>query len=95
MSLRTASDLSIQSYLDAGADFTETNTFNGTAVAQSDYGMEHLVSTDVPENSKFTICTCFGQVYRINKTAAEIANRACADVAKSTGMCVGVLSGVF
>ncbi|MEE4202141.1 MAG: methionine synthase [Halieaceae bacterium] len=27
-------------YLDAGADIIETNTFNGTAVAQSDYGLE-------------------------------------------------------
>ena len=33
----------IQSYLDAGADFVETNTFNGTAVSQSDYGTQHLV----------------------------------------------------
>jgi 5-methyltetrahydrofolate--homocysteine methyltransferase len=31
------------SYLEAGADFVETNTFNGTAVSQSDYGTQHLV----------------------------------------------------
>ena len=37
----------MQSYLDAGADFVETNTFNGTAIAQLDYGMEHLVSVIV------------------------------------------------
>ena len=34
-----------QSYLEAGADFVETNTFNGTAVSQSDYGTQHLVRT--------------------------------------------------
>ena len=31
------------SYLDAGADILETNTFNATRVSQADYGMEHLV----------------------------------------------------
>ena len=30
-------------YLEAGADIIETNTFNGTAVAQADYGLEALV----------------------------------------------------
>ncbi|MEW5983198.1 MAG: methionine synthase [Acidobacteriota bacterium] len=30
-------------YLDAGADIIETNTFNGTAVAQADYGLEGVV----------------------------------------------------
>ena len=30
-------------YLDAGADIITTNTFNGTSVAQSDYGTGHLV----------------------------------------------------
>ncbi|XP_013387692.1 methionine synthase [Lingula anatina] len=29
-------------YLEAGADFVETNTFSGTWVAQADYGLEHL-----------------------------------------------------
>lgn len=29
-------------YLDAGADLVETNTFNATAVSQSDYGLEQL-----------------------------------------------------
>lgn len=29
-------------YLEAGADFIETNTFNGTSVSQSDYGLQHL-----------------------------------------------------
>lgn len=31
-------------YLEAGADIIETNTFNGTSIAQGDYGTEHLVS---------------------------------------------------
>ncbi|MDT8393907.1 MAG: methionine synthase [Bacteroidales bacterium] len=32
-----------EAYLQAGADIIETNTFNGTAVSQADYGLEHLV----------------------------------------------------
>ncbi|MDF4004496.1 homocysteine S-methyltransferase family protein [Luteibacter sahnii] len=32
-----------QAYLDAGADFVETNTFNATRVSQADYHLEHLV----------------------------------------------------
>ena len=30
-------------YLEAGADIIETNTFNATAIAQADYGLEHRV----------------------------------------------------
>src|SRR5438094_6269762 len=30
-------------YLEAGADVIETNTFNSTAVAQADYGLESIV----------------------------------------------------
>lgn len=30
-------------YLDAGADFVETNTFNSTSISQADYHLEHLV----------------------------------------------------
>lgn len=30
-------------YLEAGADFVETNTFSGTRISQADYGLEHLV----------------------------------------------------
>ncbi len=30
-------------YLEAGADIVETNTFNSTAIAQADYGMQELV----------------------------------------------------
>ena len=32
-----------EQYLEAGADIVETNTFNGTAIAQSDYGLEAIV----------------------------------------------------
>jgi 5-methyltetrahydrofolate--homocysteine methyltransferase len=32
-----------RSFLDAGADLIETNTFNSTRISQADYGMEHLV----------------------------------------------------
>lgn len=32
-----------RAYLDAGADIIETNTFNSTAISQSDYGTESLV----------------------------------------------------
>ena len=32
-----------QDYLEAGADFIETNTFSGTSIAQADYGLEYLV----------------------------------------------------
>ena len=31
-----------RAYLDAGADILETNTFNGTSISQSDYGLEAL-----------------------------------------------------
>ena len=31
-----------RAYLDAGADIIETNTFNGTAISQADYGTEAL-----------------------------------------------------
>ena len=30
-------------YLEAGADIIETNTFSGTTIAMADYEMEHLV----------------------------------------------------
>src|ERR1700755_3440263 len=32
-----------RAYLDAGADFIETNTFNSISMSQADYGLEHLV----------------------------------------------------
>ncbi len=42
----------LQAYLLAGADFIETNTFSGTKVAQSDYGLENEV---IPSDLQFTI----------------------------------------
>ena len=30
-------------YLEAGADIVETNTFSATSIAQSDYGLQHIV----------------------------------------------------
>ncbi|XP_078484316.1 uncharacterized protein LOC144744203 [Ciona intestinalis] len=32
-----------KAYLEAGADFIETNTFSGTSIAQADYALEHVV----------------------------------------------------
>ena len=32
-----------EQYLNAGADIVETNTFNGTSISQSDYGLEEYV----------------------------------------------------
>ncbi|MBI2072927.1 MAG: homocysteine S-methyltransferase family protein, partial [Gemmatimonadetes bacterium] len=32
-----------RAYLEAGADIIETNTFNGTRISQSDYGLEAIV----------------------------------------------------
>lgn len=32
-----------RAYFEAGADIAETNTFNGTQIGMSDYGMEHIV----------------------------------------------------
>jgi len=31
-----------RAYLEAGADFVETNTFNATTISQADYGLEHI-----------------------------------------------------
>ncbi|RLD89237.1 MAG: 5-methyltetrahydrofolate--homocysteine methyltransferase, partial [Bacteroidetes bacterium] len=33
-----------EQYLEAGADIIETNTFNGTRISQSDYGLEDYVT---------------------------------------------------
>lgn len=61
----------LQSYLDAGADFAETNTFNGTAVAQSDYGMEHLVSTDTLEDCSIVIQQCLHVLFRCTELTRQ------------------------
>ena len=50
-------------YLDAGCDIIETNTFNGTTIAQADYGLEHVVD-------------------ELNRAAASLAKKACADFMK-------------
>lgn len=42
------SNLFLKEYLVAGADFIETNTFNGTSISQSDYDTEHLVAMRFP-----------------------------------------------
>jgi len=39
-------------YLQAGADFVETNTFNGTSIAQADYGLEDQVTKINFESAK-------------------------------------------
>jgi 5-methyltetrahydrofolate--homocysteine methyltransferase len=39
-------------YLAAGADIVETNTFNGSAISQADYGLEHLVHEINVEGAK-------------------------------------------
>lgn len=45
-------------YLDAGADIIETNTFNSTAVSQSDYGMEELVGELNREGARLARAAC-------------------------------------
>jgi 5-methyltetrahydrofolate--homocysteine methyltransferase len=50
-----------RAYLEAGADLIETNTFNGTRVAQGDYQLEHLVPELNREAAKLakTVCAEF------------------------------------
>jgi 5-methyltetrahydrofolate--homocysteine methyltransferase len=45
-------------YLDAGADIIETNTFNASAPAQGDYGLEHLVYELNLEGAKLARAIC-------------------------------------
>uniref|UniRef100_A0AC35GA74 Methionine synthase n=1 Tax=Panagrolaimus sp. PS1159 TaxID=55785 RepID=A0AC35GA74_9BILA len=45
-------------YLEAGADFIETNTFSGTTIAQADYGCEHLVYDINFESAKLAKEAC-------------------------------------
>jgi 5-methyltetrahydrofolate--homocysteine methyltransferase len=45
-------------YLDAGADFIETNTFNGTSISQADYGLEHLAYRLNYESAKLVVQAC-------------------------------------
>ncbi|HEX7326338.1 MAG TPA: homocysteine S-methyltransferase family protein [Rhodanobacteraceae bacterium] len=45
-------------YLDAGADFVETNTFNSTAISQADYALQHLVRELNREGAKLARAAC-------------------------------------
>ncbi len=45
-------------YLEAGADILETNTFNGTTIAQADYGLEDIVSELNIEAAKLAKKAC-------------------------------------
>jgi 5-methyltetrahydrofolate--homocysteine methyltransferase len=47
-----------RAYLEAGADLIETNTFNGTRVAQGDYQLEHLVPELNREAAKLAKSVC-------------------------------------
>ncbi|EAL65119.1 cobalamin-dependent methionine synthase [Dictyostelium discoideum AX4] len=45
-------------YLEAGADFIETNTFNGNIFSQADYKMEHLVKRINIESARLAKSAC-------------------------------------
>jgi 5-methyltetrahydrofolate--homocysteine methyltransferase len=45
-------------YLDAGADFVETNTFNSTSISQADYALQHLVHELNREGAKLARVAC-------------------------------------
>ncbi|NLG59774.1 MAG: 5-methyltetrahydrofolate--homocysteine methyltransferase [Gammaproteobacteria bacterium] len=45
-------------YLQAGADLVETNTFNSTAVSQSDYGLQHLARELNREGARLARAAC-------------------------------------
>ncbi len=47
-----------RAYLEAGADLIETNTFNGTRVAQGDYKLEHLAPELNREAAKLAKVAC-------------------------------------
>jgi 5-methyltetrahydrofolate--homocysteine methyltransferase len=52
-------------YLDAGADIIETNTFTATRIAQSDYGLEHVVAEINREGAR---------IARVAADRAEVAD---------------------
>ena len=58
------------SFLEAGADILETNTFSATAVAQADYGLEHLVEELNFESAKLAREAC-------EEAEAKDAGRTC------------------
>src|ERR1700759_4364731 len=45
-------------YLEAGADFIETNTFNSLSMSQADYGLEHLVGELNEEGARLARGLC-------------------------------------
>jgi 5-methyltetrahydrofolate--homocysteine methyltransferase len=45
-------------YLEAGADFVETNTFNSTTISQLDYGLQHLARELNVEGAKLARACC-------------------------------------
>jgi 5-methyltetrahydrofolate--homocysteine methyltransferase len=45
-------------YLDAGADFLETNTFNSTTISQLDYGLQHLARELNVEGARLARACC-------------------------------------
>jgi len=45
-------------YLDAGADFVETNTFNATSISQADYHLEHVVHELNKEGARLARACC-------------------------------------
>jgi 5-methyltetrahydrofolate--homocysteine methyltransferase len=45
-------------YLDAGADFVETNTFNSTSISQADYALQHLVQELNREGAELARAAC-------------------------------------
>ena len=47
-----------EAYLDAGADLVETNTFNATAISQSDYHLEHIVYELNREGARLARAAC-------------------------------------
>jgi len=47
-----------EAYLEAGADLVETNTFNSTAVSQSDYGLDHLARELNREGARLARAAC-------------------------------------
>lgn len=54
-------------YLDAGADIIETNTFNGTEIAQADYGLSHLAYELNYEAAKLAKKACQEHTARTGK----------------------------
>ncbi|MGH8146022.1 MAG: homocysteine S-methyltransferase family protein [Rhodanobacteraceae bacterium] len=47
-----------RAYLEAGADFVETNTFNSTSISQADYALQHLVHELNREGAKLAREAC-------------------------------------